>query len=107
MGASLTLGSRRFSLEKFVNWFNLLTVYRLQIGTWSTLESPDDVVAVRRLARKARMLGKEYRDLTQRCLDCDFAFGDDLSKPRLQQAVYEHVVCGLTELIKRHDIQED
>lgn len=53
------------------------------------------------------MLGKRYRDLTKQCLECDFAFGDDLSKPRLQQAVYEHVVCGLTEMIKTLDIQED
>lgn len=53
------------------------------------------------------MLGKRYRDLTKQCLECDFAFGDDLSKPRLQQAVYEHVVCGLTEMIKALDIEED
>ncbi|KAH8753004.1 hypothetical protein F5883DRAFT_432682 [Diaporthe sp. PMI_573] len=79
----------------------------LQIGTWSTLDSPDDVVAVRRLAQKVSMLGKRYRDLTKQCLECDFAFGDDLSKPRLQQAVYENVVCGLTEMIKTLDIEED
>jgi hypothetical protein len=84
-----------------------LTVFRLQIGTWSTLDSPDDVVAVRRLAQKVSMLGKRYRDLTKQCLECDFAFGDDLSKPRLQQAVYENVVCGLTEMIKTLDIEED
>lgn len=50
------------------------------------------------------MLGKRYRDLTKQCLECDSAFGDDLSKPRLQQAVYEHVVCGLTEMIRTLDI---
>lgn len=74
---------------------------------WSTLKSPDDVVAVRRLAQKVPMLGKRYRNLTKQCLECDFAFGDDLSKPRLQQAVYEHVVCGLTEMIKTLDVEED
>ncbi|KAK2611833.1 hypothetical protein N8I77_005155 [Diaporthe amygdali] len=79
----------------------------LQIGTWSMIESPDDVVAVRRLAQRTPMLGKRYRDLTKQCLECDFAFGDDLSKPRLQQAVYEHVVCGLAEMINSLDIDEE
>ncbi|KAI3391729.1 hypothetical protein diail_6870 [Diaporthe ilicicola] len=79
----------------------------LQIGTWSTLESPSDVVAVRRLAQKVPVLGRRYRDLTKQCLECDFAFGDDLSKPRLQQAVYEHIVCGLAEMIETLDIGED
>lgn len=65
------------------------------------------MVAVRRLAQKVPVLGKRYKDLTRQCLECDFAFGDDLSKPRLQQAVYEHVVCGLTEMIKTLDIGED
>jgi hypothetical protein len=74
---------------------------------WSTLGRTDDVVAVRCLAQKVPMLGKRYRDLTKQCLDCDFAFGDDLSKPRLHQAVYEHVVCGLTEMIKTQDIEDD
>ncbi|KAL1848888.1 hypothetical protein Daus18300_013447 [Diaporthe australafricana] len=79
----------------------------LQIGTWSTLESPSDVMVVRRLAQRVPMLGKRYRDLTKQCLECDFAFGDDLSKPRLQQAVYEHVICGLSEMINALDIGED
>lgn len=92
---------------RFFILFHLLTVSRLQIGMWSTLKSSDDVVAVRRLAQKVPMLGKRYRNLTKQCLECDFAFGDDLSKPRLQQAVYEHVVCGLTEMIKTLDVEED
>ncbi|KAJ0120488.1 hypothetical protein J7T55_015217 [Diaporthe amygdali] len=79
----------------------------LQIGTWSMIKSPDDVVAVRRLAQRTPMLGKRYRDLTKQCLECDFAFGDDLSRPRLQQAVYEHVVCGLAEMINSLDIDEE
>lgn len=82
-------------------------MYRLQIGTWSALKSPDDVVAVRRLAQKVPVLGPRYRNLTKQCLECDFAFGDNLSKPRLQLAVYEHVICGLTEMIKALDIDKD
>lgn len=80
---------------------------RLQIGTWSTLKSTDDVVAVRRLAQKVPVLGRRYRDLTKQCLECDFAFGDALSEPKLEQAVYEHIVCGLTDMINTLDIEEE
>lgn len=79
----------------------------LQIGTWSTIERLDDVANVRRLAQRAQMLGNRYRDLTIQCLECDFAFGDDLSKPRLQQAVYENVVCGLSNMISSLDIGDE
>lgn len=71
----------------------------LQIENWSAIESQDDVVKVRRMAQKPVMIGERYRALAKQCLECDFGFGDDLSKPRLQQAVYEKVVCGLTDMI--------
>lgn len=106
--AGLSDSSRHSFLSGlFFNRFNYLTVKRLQIGTWSILKTPDDVVAVRRLAQKVPVLGKRYRDLTKQCLECDFAFGDDLSKPRLQKAVYDHLVCGLTDMIETLDIKED
>lgn len=98
--AQLTHGVRNLTL-----WS--LGAALLQIGTWSILECWDDVANVRRLAQRVPMLGKRYRDLTKQCLECDFAFGDDLSKPRLQQAVYENVVCGLTEMISSLDIADD
>lgn len=98
--ARLTHGIRNLTL-----W--CLGAVLLQIGTWSTIERLDDVVNVRRMAQRVPMLGKRYRDLTKQCLDCDFAFGDDLSKPRLQQAVYENVVCRLTEMISSLDIEND
>lgn len=39
-------------------------------------------------------------ELTNKCLGCDFGYGDDLSKPRLQQAVYEKLVCELDDMIR-------
>lgn len=54
------------------------------------------------------MLGKRYRDLTKQCLECDFGgVGDDLSQPRLHRALYEHVVCGLTDMIEALDVEEN
>lgn len=79
----------------------------LQVGSWSVIDSPDDVVQVRRLARNSGKLGRRYRELTEQCLECNFAFGYDLSKPRLQQAVYENVVGGLSDMIKSLDIGDE
>ncbi|KAI1056420.1 hypothetical protein LB507_001650, partial [Fusarium sp. FIESC RH6] len=79
----------------------------LQVGRWSTLGSLEDVIAVRRLSRQASNLGPRYRDLTKKCLDCDFGYGDDLTKPRLQQAVYEGLVSELSEMISTLDVEED
>lgn len=98
--ARLTHGVRNLTL-----WS--LGAVLLQIGTWSAIERLDDVANVRRLAQRVPMLGKRYRDLTKQCLECDFAFGDDLSRPRLQQAVYETVVCGLSEMISSLDIGDE
>jgi len=79
----------------------------LQIGRWSTIDAPDDVINVRRLSAQVPSLGPKYRDLTRKCLECDFAYGDDLSKPRLQQAVHENLVCELNDMISILDINDD
>lgn len=50
----------------------------LQIGLWARIDSPDDVVTVRRLSSQRSALGPRYQQLTQRCLGCDFGYGDDL-----------------------------
>jgi len=81
-----------------------LTIYHLgvallQIGRWETLDT-DDIVQVRKAARKASRLGPRYDALTEKCLYCDFGFGDDLSKPQLQSAVYESVVCELEHMTR-------
>ncbi|RTE69389.1 hypothetical protein BHE90_016230, partial [Fusarium euwallaceae] len=78
----------------------------LQIGRWSKV-APDDVRSVRKLSSQVPSLGPKYRDLTKKCLECDFGYGDDLSKPRLQQAVYEGLVCELSNMIGSLDIVED
>lgn len=72
----------------------------LQIGRWSKINSPDDVCTVRRLSSQVPPLGPRYQRLTKKCLDCDFGYGDDLSKPRLQQAIYENLACELTDMIE-------
>lgn len=84
-----------------------LGITLLQIGRWSSLEAPEDVLSVRRLSRQVPTLGPKYRDLTRKCLECDFGFGDDLLKPRLQQAVYESVVCELSDMIKTLNVSDD
>ncbi|CAF3488280.1 unnamed protein product [Fusarium graminearum] len=79
----------------------------LQIGRWSTLQCSEDVVAIRKLSSQVTSLGPRYRDLTRKCLNCDFGYGDDLTKPRLQQAVYEGLVYELSEKISNLDVAED
>lgn len=95
----------RYGVRNLALWS--LGAILLQVGQWSTLESLEDVVTVRKLSMQASNLGPRYRDLTKRCLDCDFGYGDDLTKPRLQQAVYEGLVGELSEMISTLDVEED
>ena len=53
---------------------------------------------------EACILGPRYQELTNKYLGCDFGFEDDLSRPRLQQAVYENLVCELNEMIRCLDL---
>jgi hypothetical protein len=76
----------------------------LQIGRWAAVDSPDDVLTIRKLSSQAVTLGPRYQALTKRCLECDFGYGEDLSKPRLQQALHENVVCELSDMISSLDI---
>ncbi|RSL69906.1 hypothetical protein CEP53_002029 [Fusarium sp. AF-6] len=98
-GAKLDHGIRNLTL------WSLGTVL-LQIGRWSKV-APDDVRSVRKLSSQVPSLGPKYRDLTKKCLECDFGYGDDLSKPRLQQAVYEGLVCELSNMIGSLNMGED
>jgi hypothetical protein len=77
----------------------------LQIGRWTAVDSPDNVLAIRKLSSQVPALGPRYQELTTRCLECDFGYGEDLSKPRLQQAVHENVVCELSDMIRSLDIK--
>lgn len=90
--------SRLFCGIRNVTIYNL-GVALLQIGRWETLDT-DDIVKVRKVAGKASRLGPRYDTLTEKCLYCDFGFGDDLEKPQLQSAVYESVVCELEHMTR-------
>ncbi|KAK7962789.1 uncharacterized protein PG986_003614 [Apiospora aurea] len=93
-----------FEVARLQHGIRNLTLYSLgvvllQIGRWSAQISADDVVAVRKLASKHNArLGPRYRDLTLRCIECDFGQGSDLSSPQLQDAVYGSVICELESL---------
>ncbi|OIW28569.1 hypothetical protein CONLIGDRAFT_632836 [Coniochaeta ligniaria NRRL 30616] len=97
--AMLVYGVRNMTLHS-------LGVVLLQIGMWNRVE-PDDVLQVRRLARQVPRLGPKYRDLMQKCLNCDFGCGSNLTRPQLQQAVYEDIVEELDAMIKCLDISSD
>ncbi|KAL7934247.1 hypothetical protein V8C35DRAFT_302121 [Trichoderma chlorosporum] len=78
----------------------------LAIGRWERIDH-NDIEGVRRLASQPCYLGPVYQELTQKVLDCDFGYGKDLKKPRLQEAVYEMVVLELESMIASLDISKD
>lgn len=67
----------------------------------------EDVVEVRKTAQSVASFGKDYKEIVEKCLWCDFGLGRDLAKPQLQQAVYASVVDGLEDLISKLDINDD
>jgi hypothetical protein len=83
-----------------------LGVVLLELGYCKPLESFCEgrgitpVVMARELAESDAPLGLRYQRIIQRCLQCNFGFGTDLSKPELQSAVYRDVVCPLEDMIK-------
>ncbi|KAK7946832.1 uncharacterized protein PG986_011153 [Apiospora aurea] len=80
----------------------------LQIACWRDMDATtNDVLTVRRLSSHVFAMGPKYQELTKKCLDCDIGYGDDLSKPRLQQAVYKNIICELTDMIERLDVDPD
>lgn len=78
----------------------------LAIGRWERVDY-SDIEGVRRLASQRSYLGPVYQELTQKVLDCDFGYGKDLKKPRLQEAIYEMVVLELESMIASLDISRD
>ncbi|RSL82164.1 hypothetical protein CEP51_005338 [Fusarium floridanum] len=82
-----------------------LGVVLLAIGQWAPVDL-NDVEEVRRLAAEPCRLGPRYQELTQKVLDCDFGYGKDLTKPRLQEAVYENVLLELETMIERLDLSK-
>jgi hypothetical protein len=43
-------------------------------------------------------LGLPYKKMVQKCINCDFGEGFDLTKPSLQVAFYKDIICGLEGL---------
>ncbi len=80
-----------------------LGVVLLAIGRWARVDQ-SNVEAVRRLASQSCPLGPRYQELTQKVIDCDFGYGKDLAKPKLQEAVYENVLMELESMIASLDI---
>ncbi len=96
--AKMTYGIRN------VTMYNL-GVALLSIGRWAAVD-PHDVVRVRRMAAQTCPLGARFGDMTQRVLDCDFGYGKDLGKPRLQEAVYDGVLLELEAMIASMSLKE-
>ncbi|KXJ93852.1 hypothetical protein Micbo1qcDRAFT_220479 [Microdochium bolleyi] len=78
----------------------------LQIGKWESIPDTHDVVNIRRISAQAYAPGPRFQRLVERCLRCNFSFGDDLSKPRLQQEVHKKVVCELSEMIEILELKD-
>jgi hypothetical protein len=78
----------------------------LAIGRWECVDH-NDIEGIRRLASQRSYLGPVYQELTQKVLDCDFGYGKDLKKPRLQEAIYEMVILELESMIASLDISRD
>ncbi|EUC42454.1 hypothetical protein COCMIDRAFT_7987 [Bipolaris oryzae ATCC 44560] len=86
-----------------------LGVAMLEIAYWTPIEEKmtnmdenNPVFAARRLVLDGRIpLGPEYQRIAQKCLECNFGFGNKLSNKGLQSAVYNDVVCQLDGIIER------
>ncbi|KAK8137554.1 hypothetical protein PG984_003047 [Apiospora sp. TS-2023a] len=76
----------------------------LQIASWRQIDATDDVSTIRRLSGMTYCPGPRYQRLTKKCLECDFGCGDDLTQPRLQQAVHRGLICELNDMIQSLDI---
>jgi hypothetical protein len=111
-GHGQELGESALEYEKY--GIRNPTLYRLgvallEIGYWQNL-NPANVAGVRQLVLPKRGSWKvypRYLDVAKRCLDCDFAFGTDLSKKSLQTAVQDKVLRELDVMIAAMDISKD
>ncbi|KAG4274723.1 hypothetical protein FPRO04_09087 [Fusarium proliferatum] len=95
--------SRSFEDAKLVHGIRNATIYNLgvallAIGRWTPVDS-NDILHVRRMASQTCPLGSKYHEMTQKVLECDFGCGKDLSRPQLQQAIYDGIVLELESMI--------
>lgn len=90
------------------NTLFFLGVALLEIAHWKPIEEKmttrdlnNEVFAARRLAAGRAPLGPQYQRIAEKCLQCNFGFGTELSSKALQTAVYNDVVCELEGMIKK------
>ncbi|CAM1511024.1 Fc.00g085370.m01.CDS01 [Cosmosporella sp. VM-42] len=76
-----------------------LGVALLQIGLWRYIPWGDHV-QVRGSVSELKRFSKQYHDITDRLINCDFGVGADLKSLSLQNAVYSTVVCELDGTLK-------
>lgn len=75
--------------------------YQKQVQGLRAPRDTHEVITARRLLAGAHTsLGAKYHDIARKCIQCDFAFGADLSKPELQSAVYSDVLRPLEGMIE-------
>ena len=97
----------RFGITNTTLFF--LGIALLEIAYWKPIEEKmtvmdenNQVFAARRLVLdRGAPLGPEYQQIAQKCLECNFGFGNKLSNKGLQSAVYNDVVCQLDGMIER------
>ncbi|KAF4474658.1 hypothetical protein FAGAP_12779 [Fusarium agapanthi] len=95
--------ARSFEDAKLVHGIRNATIYNLgvallAIGRWAPVDS-NDILHVRQMACQTCPLGSKYHEMTQKVLECDFGCGKDLSRPQLQQAIYDGIVLELESMI--------
>lgn len=75
-----------------------LGIALLEIGHWAPMSQMrldgerDEIATALRVAQERATFGRRYGDIVRRCMQCQFGYGKDLSKPELQSAVYSSVV---------------
>jgi hypothetical protein len=100
----------RFGITNTTLFF--LGIALLEIAYWKPIEEKmtagdedNQIFAARRLMLdRGAPLGPEYQRIAQKCLECNFGFGNKLGNRGLQSAVYNDVVCQLERMVGRLEI---
>ncbi|UPX11403.1 uncharacterized protein EKO05_0002009 [Ascochyta rabiei] len=99
----------RYGINNMTLFF--LGVALLEIAHWKPIEEQmtardlnDEVYAARRIVSQPTQLGPIYQKIARKCLQCNFGAEPDLSKKKLQTAVYNDVICELESMIEKLEI---
>jgi len=84
----------KYGIRNLTLWY--VGAALLQIDLWEYIPwgGEESEVRVRKSLGRSKTLGKRYRQLTKRLVDCDFGEGDDLTSQELQAQIYNRVVSG-------------